>query len=201
MNAHRSLILASSSPRRQQLLREAGYRFRTISPALEEPSLSADKPFSPASWAEALAYYKARAVADQYKEDIVLGADTIVVHDGNILGKPRDEQEARAILTTHFAGRNEVITGVSILCAAGGHRVIAHDISVIMMRAMTEEELEAYLASGAWQGKAGAYALQEGGDSFVETLQGSVSNIVGLPLELLERLLKEFDENDATGKG
>ena len=98
------------------------------------------------------------------------------------------------MLSTMFAGRSDVITGLSVLCPGQSRRVITHVTTVLMMRAMSERELDEYLASGAWEGKAGAYALQEGGDKFVESLEGSVSNVVGLPLERLEDILREFAE-------
>ncbi|GAF70046.1 unnamed protein product, partial [marine sediment metagenome] len=109
-------------------------------------------------------------------------------HGNEVIGKPKDEADARRILTTRFAGRNDVITGVAVLYPPDRRRIITRVVTTIMMRAMTEAELESYMASGVWEGKAGAYALQEGGDKFVLSMDGSESNVVGLPMETLEKI-------------
>ena len=140
-----------------------------------------------------MAYYKARSVADTHPESIIIGADTIVVHRSNMLGKPQDEADARRILSTMFGGRNDVITGLAVIFPNSARRIITHVNTTLNVRPMTSGELENYLASGAWRGKAGAYALQEGGDKFVQSIQGSQSNIVGLPLEKLAQILSEHD--------
>lgn len=186
------MVLASSSPRRRALLQEAGYRFEVAPPVLGEPPLPEMAAGAAAAWAEALAYFKARAVVDAWPDAVVIGADTVVEHDGRLLGKPRDEQHAREILTHHFAGRNEVITGLAVLLPQASGRIITHDVTTLVMRPMRAHELEAYLAGGAWQGKAGAYALQEGGDRFVQAMSGSAANVVGLPVELLADILERW---------
>jgi len=195
MSLRYPLVLASGSPRRRALLAEAGYVFE-VAPAdvLEPAAPECGSTAEAVAWVEAMAYYKARSVATGRAEAVIVGADTVVVHDGCIIGKPRDEAHARQLLTEHFAGRNDVITGLAVLCPAASVQVITHVSTVLMMRAMTDEELAAYLGSGAWRDKAGAYALQEGGDKFVETMEGSESNVVGLPMEALERVLGEVGE-------
>ena len=186
------LILASGSPRRLALMREAGYEFEVVCPPLNEPVLPgglAEHELSAPGWAESLAYFKASAVARCYPDALVIGADTIVVHDNVLLGKPTDETDARRILSNLFAGASEVITGFAVLCINRDIRVISHNLTRLVMRAMVDDELETYLAGGAWRDKAGAYALQEGGDKFVESIAGSESNIVGLPMEKLAEVL------------
>ena len=190
------LILASGSARRRDLLTEWGYAFEVVSPPLPEPPAPPSEALSPAAWAEALAYFKAYAVAETYPEAMVVGADTVVVHGDEVIGKPRDEADARRILTTQFAGRNEVITGIAVLYPPDRRRIITHVATTIMMRAMTKAELEAYMAGGAWEGKAGAYALQEGGDKFVLSIDGSESNVVGLPMEKLEEIFGLITKNE-----
>jgi len=187
------LILASGSPRRRQLLAAAGYTFEVVEPPFEEPVPPTTQASAAAGWAEALAYYKAAAVAQCYADAIVIGADTVVVYGEELIGKPKDEADARRILSTKFAGRNEVITGLAVLPPQTERRIITHVRTTLMMRPMTSEELEDYLASGAWRGKAGAYALQEGGDKFVLSTQGSESNVVGLPMEKLKELLSRIE--------
>jgi len=186
------LVLASASPRRQQLLQEAGYEFEVVAPPVSEPPAPARAVLRPAAWAEALAYFKARSVAGLRPQALILAADTLCLHGQTIIGKPRDLAEARRILSEQFGGRNEVITGLALLLPARGERLLTHVVTTLIMRPMSPAELEAYLASGAWQGKAGAYALQEGGDRFVQAMAGSASNVVGLPLEKVEELLGRF---------
>ncbi|MCK6485244.1 MAG: septum formation protein Maf [Phycisphaerae bacterium] len=185
------LVLASGSPRRRELMQSAGYRFEVRAPLLNEPNeVAAHLP--PAPHAEALAYFKACSVADAVPDSVVLGADTIVELDGRTIGQPRDRDDARRILSLISGNVHRVITGVALLKADHGRRLIQHDVTVLRMRPMSQEEMTAYLDGGEWQGKAGAYAIQESGDRFVEVLQGSLSNVVGLPMELLERMIQAW---------
>ena len=186
------LILASDSPRRHELLREAGYRFKGVSPPFPEPPLTSAKKIPPATWAESMAYFKAKSVFENNPASIVIGADTIVVHNHKILGKPADKTDARRMLTTLFSGTNQVITGLAILGPETNQRTITSDTTILTLSPMNPQQLDHYLDSNAWQEKAGAYAIQEGGDKFVKSIQGSRSNIVGLPLELLKKLLAPF---------
>ena len=181
------LVLASSSPRRRRLLAEAGYVFDAIDPPVAEP---ADLPrgLSPAAEAEALAYFKARSVADRLDGAWVLGADTVVSVRGQVLGKPDGRAEAERMLRTLSGSRHAVITGVALVGPAGQRRITS-DCTFVTMRPMTEEEIADYLASGEWAGKAGAYAIQETADRFVRKIEGSFSNVVGLPVELVGRLV------------
>jgi len=183
------LILASSSPRRRQLLAEAGFDFQVLPPPVEEPSdLPAE--LTPARRAEVLARFKARSVAARSPEAHILGADTVVAVAGQVLGKPDGRQEARAMLRRLSGTRHEVITGVALL-APGGRERVASESTFVTMRRMGDEEIEQYLASGEWIGKAGAYAIQETADRFVEGIEGSYSNVVGLPIELVGRMIAE----------
>jgi len=187
------LILASKSPRRRELLATAGYHFDVVPPPMGEPPPSTNAALAPIGWAEAMAYFKARSVAQSYIKAIIIGADTIVVHGDTIIGKPADKDQARYILENAFAGRNEIISGLALLCPPLQRRIITHVRTVVFMRRMEPHELEEYLAGDAWRDKAGAYAFQEGGDKFVQSIAGSRSNIVGLPLEKLEQILRQFE--------
>jgi len=194
------LVLASSSPRRQQLLRAAGVVFDVIAPPLPEPE-DVVQHLPPARQAEALAYFKARAVADLHGKRRVLGADTIVAADGEVLGKPADRRDAERMLRRLSGTRHAVITGVALLLP-GGRRWIGSATTYVTMRPMTDAEIDGYLASGEWAGKAGAYAIQETADRFVVGLEGSFSNVVGLPVELVERLLaRSFQADGEAAKG
>ena len=182
------LVLASASPRRRKLLAELGLRFDVCPCPLSEPEC---KPtgVTPGAWAEALAYFKGSAVAEQYRERWVLGADTIVVCAGELLGKPVDVRDARRMLELQAGRATEVITGVCLVRRAEQvRRIIGHAVTLVWMRDAATER-GAYLASGDWRGKAGAYGIQNVGDRLVERLEGSHSNVVGLPLSLVERML------------
>jgi len=189
MQPETHLILASNSPRRQELLLQAGYRFEVRPPPVDDQTES-EAP-SPGVYAEGLAYLKAASVieANRITEGLVLGADTIVVLGDRIIGKPADEADARRILSELSGAEQQVITGVALVDAASGRRWLDHDVTVLRMRRMAAEEIDAYVASGEAMGKAGAYAIQETGDRYVEWMRGSLTNVVGLPMELLARML------------
>jgi len=191
--AHKQLVLASSSPRRRTLMGQAGYQFDVIEPPLEEPCEAVEH-VAPSQQAEALAYFKARAVADACPGRCVLGADTIVATGDHVLGKPADEAEAREMLKGVSGTRHAVITGVALL-SDQSHRLISSDVTYVTMRPMTDGEIDAYIASGEWVGKAGAYAIQETADRFVDSIEGSFTNVVGLPMELVGRMVTEFDRH------
>lgn len=186
------LILASNSPRRRQLLAEAGYAIEVVSPPWPEPGTE-DLVCEAARFAEVAAWYKASSVASLRANGIILAADTVVTRDGQIYGKPADRDDARRILSSLSGTTHEVVTGVAILDSASHRRRISRDRTVVRMRAMSPAELDDYLDGGEWQDKAGAYGIQDIGDKFVEGICGSFSNVVGLPMELVARLLEEFE--------
>jgi septum formation protein len=145
---------------------------------------------APARWAEALAHFKARAVAESNRGRWVLGADTVVVCAGRLLGKPRDADEARQMLELQAGRATEVISGVCVLrCRDETRRLMGHEVTLVWMRDAPDVR-RAYLASGDWLGKAGAYGIQDVGDQLVERVVGSTPNVVGLPLALVEQMLR-----------
>lgn len=185
------LVLASSSSRRAELLVQYGYRFRVFPPMLAEP-IGPVRFDQPRHQAEALSFFKASQVAGRLGEGIILAADTVVAVGKKVFGKPADRDDARRILHTLTHTPHEVITGVTILDVSAGRRLIRHERTRVFMRAMSGPEMSAYLNSGEWQGKAGAYGVQDAADAFVERLEGSYSNVVGLPMELLAEMLVEM---------
>ncbi len=185
------IILASQSPRRAALLREAGIAFEVVVPRELEPEPQ-DWPFSDVELAEIASYFKARCVAEDYPDRVVLAADTVVALEGRIFGKPADADDARRILSTLAGTTQDVITGVAICQQSTGRRLVRHDVTRVTMRAMSAEQIDAYIQSGAWQGKAGAYGIQDSGDAFIEKVEGSFTNVVGLPMELVTAMLAEF---------
>ena len=180
------LILASSSPQRRDLLREAGHAFEVVPPGEAESAARAN----PRELAERLAYFKAREVADRVKSGLVLGADTLVVLGEQVIGKPTGPADARRILRTLAGTRHVVITGVCLLDAATGLRLVGSESTRIRMRPMSDHEIDEYVSSGAAAGKAGAYAVRAEGDPYVESMEGSFTNVVGLPMELVARMMR-----------
>jgi septum formation protein len=182
------LILASASPRRQELLQSLGVEFRIVPSDLDE--VLAPGPLADA--AARLALDKARAVASRVGEGVVLGADTIVVIDDTPLGKPVDSDDARAMLRRLRGREHQVITGVAVIDAASGRARSTSVVSCVTMADYADAEIDAYVATGEPMDKAGAYAIQGQGSALVAGLSGSFSNVVGLPLDETAALLAEF---------
>ena len=186
------LILASTSPRRQKLLKQLGRPFRIIPPTADE---TLPYGLSPTQASEELAVRKAESVAKALRAGLVIGADTIVALGDRVIGKPTDCRHAIEILEQLCGQTQSVITGICLLDVETGRRRVASEVTQVTMRPTGRAEIEAYVDSGEGMGKAGAYAIQETGDRFVERVQGSLSNVVGLPLELLGRLLDEMESS------
>ena len=183
------IILASSSPRRRQLLADAGYDFRIVEPDADE---TAPPGMSPTEHAKLLAQRKAHAVASTLDSGLVIGADTVVACSDEIIGKPDDAAHAAQILSRLSGTRHAVITAVCLIDAATGEERCDADTTFIQMRNVPRQAIDAYVATGECFGKAGAYAIQETADAFIDHIEGSFSNVVGLPMELLGRMLRDF---------
>ena len=178
------LLLASASPRRLELLRALGLE-PLVRPADVDETLRPGE--DPHDAAERLARAKAAAVAAAAPEgSVVLAADTIVVLDGEALGKPRDDDDARRMLRALRGRAHDVVTGVAL--ARDGRLVSGRETTEVLFAPMTDEEVDAYVASGEPADKAGAYALQGLGGLFVERITGTPSNVIGLPFRLVRRL-------------
>lgn len=181
------LLLASASPRRLELLRALGLE-PLVRPADVDETLRPDE--DPHDAAERLARAKAAAVAEGAPPGaVVLAADTIVVLDGEALGKPRDDADARRMLHALRGRAHDVVTGVAL--AHDGRLVSGRETTEVLFAPMTDEEVDAYVASGEPADKAGAYALQGLGGLFVERITGTPSNVIGLPFRLVRRLGSE----------
>ena len=185
------LILASSSPRRLELLKEAGFNFRVIHPDQVEEKLSSAG-HSAVEQARSLALAKAQSVAQQQAgRAVVLGADTVVALGDKVIGKAQNRDQAREILSMLSGSSHQVVSAVALLEMPLGRRLVEHEATSLRMARLSRRQIEEYLDSEQWQGKAGAYAIQEN-DSFIIGIEGSFSNVVGLPMELFERMLGEF---------
>jgi len=185
------IILASSSPRRKQLLAEAGYKFTCVHPDIDESAFTT-KGISPREYSERLALAKAKSVAGKFPDSLVIGADTVADFEGEIIGKPADAKEAEEITRRLFSRPHKVITAVAIVRISDGTEIVESDSTTVYPKKLTESQIAEHIKGGSWRGKAGAYAIQEGGDEFVERIEGSLTNVMGLPMELVQRLLKGF---------
>jgi septum formation protein len=185
------LILASASPRRSQLLRDLGLSFQVVpSHAPEPPPTSADIQ-NPGAYVEKLAHLKSQSAEN---DAVVIAADTVVVLESGgqnrILGKPRDENEARAMLRQLRGQTHRVFTGVCV--RRGAEIQVAHQITRVTFGDFSDEFIEAYVKTGEPMDKAGSYAAQGKGALLIERIEGDYFNVVGLPLEHLGRMLREF---------
>lgn len=191
MNA--CFILASASPRRKSLLEALGCKELIVRPAQCEESVPPG--LSPADTVMALALQKAEDTATRSSEPdaVILAADTIVVRDGEILGKPRDAAHAKAMLRSLSGRSHEVFTGVAIL--RGEKRRVRYARTEVSFRDISPREIEAYVATGEPLDKAGAYGIQGRATLFAEQINGDFCNVVGLPLYLTGQMLQELEVN------
>jgi septum formation protein len=187
------IVLASASPRRAALLRQIGLPFRAQSSDADEEPPERRRPHeSPERFAVRLAVAKARAVAAQLGRGLVIGADTVVVGRGKLLGKPRDGREAHAFLLRLSGRRHRVATGVAVVDAGTGRVASGASTARVRMRAFGTAEAARYVATGEPLDKAGAYGIQGRGALLVEAIEGDYYAVVGLPLVLLAELLGRF---------
>jgi septum formation protein len=183
------LILASRSPRRRELLAAAGYSFE-VRPPDDSAECGVCSGESPAQLVARLAYQKAANVARQVEWGLVLGCDTVAECQGQILGKPADSQHARAMLAALSGREHRVLTGLCLWSIPDGEPAVRVAVTMLRMDPLSPEQLEVYLESGQWEGKAGAFGYQDGLD-WVHVVAGSETNVVGLPMELLDEMLRE----------
>jgi septum formation protein len=186
MRKSRKLILASASPRRQELLREAGISFEVFPAHIAEERKAGELPLD---YARRLAEEKARAIAGRFPGRYVLGADTIVVADEHVLEKPADHADAARMLRMLSGRRHEVTTAVSLIRPAG-HSDTRTCSTSVFFRTLSEEEIQQYVAGNEPMDKAGAYAIQGGARVFADRMEGDYSNVVGLPLSLVTEMLR-----------
>ena len=181
------LVLASRSPRRSDLLTRAGYRFEVAPADIDERRLDGE---APAAMVRRLAREKAAAVAPRHPGSIVLGADTVVVIDGVVLGKPNGDAAAAGMLLRLSGRAHEVLTGVALHTA--DRRRDGVQSTRVVFRALSRDDVAWYVATGEPSDKAGGYSIQGRASRFVTRLEGSYTNVVGLPIELVADLLAEL---------
>jgi septum formation protein len=184
-------VLASASPRRAEILRTVGWPFEALAANIDESRHAGeDAP----SYVKRVARLKAEAVALLSPAATVVGADTVVVVDGDILGKPRDEEDARRMLRQLRGRWHEVLTGIAVFNGKTGQPKVVYQLTEVRFAAMSEGEIDWYVSTGEPMDKAGAYAIQGLGARFVEGIKGEYSNVVGLPVRLLYELLRETSQ-------
>ncbi|EPR07606.1 Maf family protein [Ruminiclostridium papyrosolvens] len=189
----RNIVLASLSPRRKDLLRQIKLPFEIIPSEIDE-NIS-ELTGTPAQKAEQLAYQKARDVSNRVKKGLVLGADTIVVIDDEILGKPKGPEDAYDMLKKLSGREHEVITGVCLIDLDNKIELIQHETTIVQFIELDDEKIKAYIKSGEAFDKAGSYAAQGVGAIFVKGIKGCYSNVVGLPLTRLSEMLEKLQES------
>ncbi|MCR4439372.1 MAG: Maf family protein [bacterium] len=185
----RRLVLASASARRAQLLRLLGLEFDVIPSSIVEENGGVE---DPVRHVRELALAKAREVAAQVDCGLVIGADTVVVLAGRLLGKPADADEARAMLALLSGKTHEVYTGFALVERPSGRELVEHELTRVHFRDLSNEEIEAYVATGSPLDKAGAYGIQDLSAIFVDRIEGCFYNVVGFPLAKFYQAYREF---------
>ena len=191
----RKIILASASPRRSDLLQDAGIKFDVIPSSINEQEYTLEG-MSAVEYTRILAKAKALDVAIKNPNRIVIGADCVVSMAGKIIGKPADAAEAEKMIRMLFSDTHEVITSVSFIAINNGIELLETESTLIYPNALTDKQIADYIATGAWKGKAGGYGIQDPEtDAFIDDYEGSYTNVMGMPMELVEEVLNEiFDE-------
>ena len=190
------IVLASTSPRRKELLSGLGLQFRTVAPQASEAMVEGE---SPQEMVERLALAKAASIASTVTHGLIVGADSVVVLEGRVLGKPADADEAREMLNALRGQEHQVMTGVAVVDGSVGNVWVASKVTGVTMREYSHSEMEDYIASGEPMDKAGAYAVQDRDFHPGARVEGCYANVMGLPLCLLVELLKEAGYTLGTG--
>lgn len=185
------IVLASGSPRRKEILENMNLKFDIIKSEIEETIVENE---SPEELVKRLSYEKAHDIASKNLDSIVIGADTIVVLNNNVLGKPKDEDEAFNMLKRMSGKEHDVITGISILCLGLKKEINDYCVSKVKFKNLSDEEIYSYIRTGECMDKAGAYGIQGLGGLLVEYIKGDYFNIVGFPISFAAEILKnDFD--------
>ena len=188
MGSEFKIVLASTSPRRISLLRQMGMRFTVVAPMEDEASVNPD----PKERVMDNALAKARSVLGNVEEGLVVGADTVVYIDEMVLGKPSSDDEARRMMETLSGRVHRVFTGLAVIDAESGREDVSCEETQVHLMKLSDEEISRYVESGESMGKAGAYAIQGLGAVFVDRVVGCFHNVVGLPLSLLWKMIRDM---------
>ncbi|HEX3011221.1 MAG TPA: Maf family protein [Syntrophomonadaceae bacterium] len=184
------IVLASSSPRRREILEGIGLQFTIDTSGIVDETIAVG--IKPDKIVEYLALKKARAVTQKYQDGFVIGSDTIVVLDDIILGKPGNEEDALNMLMKLQGRTHHVYSGVAVINVSTGEQQVTHDVTEVEFRSISENEAIKYIATGEPMGKAGSYAIQGLGAVFIKSIHGDYYNVVGLPLFKLAKILNSY---------
>lgn len=185
------LILASGSPRRGEILKAVGWPFETQVAGIDETVEIGE---DPVTYVKRLALGKASAVAGKVERAIVLGADTTVVVDGELLGQPIDNDDAKRMLRLLSGKWHEVLTGVALISVGSAQSLVSHEKTRVRFAEMSQAEIDWYVSTGEPGGKAGAYGVQGRAALFIEVIDGDYFNIVGLPIRLVYKLMSQLQQ-------
>jgi septum formation protein len=181
------IVLASTSPRRIQLMKAMGLEFRIVDPAVDEATVFTSEPRSTAM---ARAEVKALTVSARNKDAVVIAADTVVVLEGQILNKAKHETDVRNMLRRLSGKEHQVMTAVAICYPGISDAMVEVDVADITFRDLSKEEIERYVGTGEGVGKAGGYAVQGIGGQLIQTVEGDRQTVIGLPVSVVERMLE-----------
>ncbi len=185
------LVLASRSPRRSEILRSVGWNFESRAANIDESRHDSEEPIA---YVERLAREKAATIAKEATTSLVLGADTVVVVDDEILGQPGDNENAKRMLKLLSGKWHQVLTGIAIM-RGESEMVVAHETTRVRFSNLSTAEIDWYVSTGEPLDKAGAYAIQGQGGIFIEEIEGDYFNIVGLPIRLVYQMLRQLNAN------
>jgi septum formation protein len=191
----KKIILASTSPRRHQILKEFGIKYDFIKPVLdEEKEIGKMKGKPPRFVACSLALAKARSVLIRVNSGIILASDTIVILKNRIIGKPRSPKNAYEILRDLSRNRHCVVTAIAFIDAVSGKTLVTYDETFVTFKKLDTKWIKNYVATNQVMDKAGAYAVQDNSDPFIKKIEGSYYNVVGLPVEKVIKILEKWDK-------
>lgn len=185
----KKIVLASSSPRRQQILSDLGVNFEMSSPTKFEEVMNGLKPDELVC---RNAVGKAREIAAQYNDAIIIGCDTVIEFEGEILGKPMNSEKAKSTLLKLSSNTHSVYSGLAVIDTRSNKEMVGCEETRITFKKISDKDIDCYIATGEPLDKAGAYGIQARGDLFVDKIEGSISNVIGLPKRLLIKYLKEL---------
>jgi len=188
---HMRIILASTSPRRVTLMREAGYTFEQRDPTFDEDSVKLDG-LPTRHAATTLAHLKALSVAEQLDSGVIIAGDTLIDLEGERMGKPTDTDDARRMLTALIGKKHDVITGLCLMDAVDYHERMFAEVATVRITPPDDDQLEAYLESNRWEGKAGGYNLYDLDKEWQIHVKGDRTTVIGLPMDRLEAELQKF---------
>jgi len=184
------LVLASSSPRREEILNQLKLKFTIVPGKIDESTYNSSKP---EELVKTLAVEKARSVSGLVEDALIIAADTVVVYGDEILGKPADQAEAKEQLKLLSGREHNVITGIAVLDSETGEVLVERNVTRVKMLEFNEEKIDKYISTGEPMDKAGSYGIQGLGGLFVEEIEGSYYSVVGLPIHQLAELLDKFN--------